>query len=72
MSKKIHFGSHTISQRMRNAWDRVPQALDADMQSAVDLAHRASVHNANARIEFERQQSLARMRAAVAKFKATK
>ena len=72
MSKKIYFGTHTVSQHMRNAWDRVPQAADADQQAAMDIAHRADVHNANAMAEYERQQSLARMQAKLAQFKARK
>jgi len=72
MSKKIHFGSYTVSQHMRNAWDRVPQAADADQQAAMDIAHRADVHNANAMAEYERQQSLARMKAKLAAWKAVK
>ena len=69
MSKKIYFGTHTVSQHMRNAWDRVPQAADADQQAAMDIAHRADVHNANAMAEYERQQMLARMQAKLAQFK---
>jgi len=72
MSKKIHFGTHTVSQHMRNAWDRVPQAADADQQAAMDIAHRADVHNANAMAAYERQQMLARMQAKLAQFKARK
>jgi Tfp pilus assembly protein PilW len=72
MSKKIHFGTHTVSQHMRNAWDRVPQAADADQQAAMDIAHRADVHNANAMAEYERQQMLARMQAKLAAWKAVK
>ena len=72
MSKKIYFGTHTVSQHMRNAWDRVPQAADADQQAAMDIAHRADVHNANAMAAYERQQMLARMQAKLAQFKARK
>jgi hypothetical protein len=69
MSKKIYFGTHTVSQHMRNAWDRVPQAADADQQAAMDIAHRADVHNANAMAAYEHQQMLARMADKLAQFK---
>ena len=72
MSKKIYFGTHTVSQHMRNAWDRVPQAADADQQAAMDIAHRADVHNANAMAAYEHQQMLARIQAKLAQFKARK
>ena len=72
MAKKIHFGSYTVSQHMRNAWDRVPQAADADQQTAMDIAHRADVHNAQALADWHHQQMVARMQAKLAQFKARK
>ena len=72
MARKIHFGSHTVTQSMRNAWDRVETQPSADMQGQIDLAHRADVHNANAMAAFKHEQMLARMQAKVAQFKARK
>ena len=72
MSKKIHFGSYTVSQHMRNAWDRVPQAADADQQAAMDIAHRADMHNAQALADWHHQQMVARMQVKLAQFKARK
>ena len=68
MARKIHFGTHTVTQTMRNAWDNIDTQPSADMQGQIDLAHRASVHNANAMAD-EHQQMLARMADKVAKFK---
>ena len=69
MAKKIHFGTHTVTQTMRNAWDHIDMQPSADMQGQIDLAHRADVHNAQAIAEYEHQQMLARMADKVAKFK---
>ena len=69
MARKIHFGTHTVTQTMRNAWDNIDTQPSSDMQGQIDLAHRASVHNANAMAAYEHQQMLARMADKVAKFK---
>jgi len=72
MAKKIHFGTHTVTQTMRNAWDHIDMQPSADMQGQIDLAHRASVHNAQAMAAYEHQQMLERMADKVAKFKSCK
>ncbi len=72
MARKIHFGSHTVTQSMRNAWDRVETQPSAETQDAIDLAHRADVHNAQAMAAFKHEQMVARMQAKVAQFKARK
>ena len=69
MARKIHFGSHTVTQSMRNAWDRVETQPSTETQEAIDLAHRADVHNANAMAAFKHEQMLARMADKIAKFK---
>ena len=71
MAKKIHIGTYHLRKGVGGSWNRIDTQPSAEAQDAIDLAHRSSVHNANAMAEFERQQALARMKAAVAKFKAT-
>ena len=66
MARKIHIGTFATS------WNRIDTQPSAEAQDAIDLAHRASVHNAQAMAAYEHQQSLARMQAKVAAWKAVK
>lgn len=72
MSKKIHFGTYTVSQHMRNAWDRIEQDPDTDMQTVMDMTHRADLHNEQAMRDWEHQQMVARMQSKLAQFRAAK
>ena len=66
MAKKIPFGIFTVTQytRYANAWDRMPVAPDDNMKAAIDVAHRASVLNAQAmarhKLIKENEQMIAR------------
>ena len=58
-----------LTPHVGNAWNRIEQDPDADMQAVMDMTHRADVHNAQALADWERQQMVARMQAKLAKFK---
>jgi len=69
MAKKIHMGTFDLRKGVGGSWNRIDTQPSAEAQDAIDLAHRADVHNANAMAEYERQQALARMKAKLAQFK---
>ena len=58
-----------LTPHVGNAWNRIEQDPDTDMQAVMDMTHRADVHNANAIAQHERQQMVTRMQAKLAKFK---
>ena len=62
-----------LTPHVGNAWNRIEQDPDADMQEAQDIARMADLRNAKATAEYKRQQehlqSLARMQAKLAQFK---
>ena len=72
MAKKIHIGTFDLRKGVGGSFNRIDTQPSAEAQDAIDLAHRADVHNANAMAEYERQQSLARMQAKLAAWKAVK
>jgi len=72
MAKKIHIGTYNLRKGVGGSWNRIDIQPSAEAQEAIDLAHRADVHNANAMAAYERQQMLARMQAKLAQFKARK
>jgi len=69
MAKKIHMGTFDLRKGVGASWNRIDTQPSAEAQDAIDLAHRASVHNAQAMAAYEHQQMLARMADKVAKFK---
>ena len=69
MAKKIHMGTFDLRKGVGGSWNRIDTQPSAEAQDAIDLAHRASVHNAQAMAAYEHQQMLARMADKVAKFK---
>ena len=69
MAKKIHIGTYHLRKGVGGSWNRIDTQPSAEAQDAIDLAHRASVHNAQAVAAYEHQQMLARMADKVAKFK---
>jgi len=72
MLKKTHIGKYTTAKHMRSVqsvWDRIEQDPDADVQEAMDIAHRADLHNAQAMSAWEHQQMVARMQDKLAQFK---
>ena len=69
MAKKIHMGTFDLRKGVGGSWNRIDTQPSAEAQDAIDLAHRASVHNAQALAAYEHQQMLARMADKVAKFK---
>ena len=69
MAKKIHMGTFDLRKGVGGSWNRIDTQPSAEAQDAIDLAHRASVHNAQAMAAYKHQQMLARMADKVAKFK---
>mgnify|MGYP006401560349 FL=1 len=69
MAKKIHMGTFDLRKGVGGSWNRIDTQPSAEAQDAIDLAHRASVHNAQVMAAYEHQQMLARMADKVAKFK---
>ncbi len=69
MAKKIYIGTYNLRKGVGGSWNRIDTPPSDEMRDAIDLAHRADVHNANAMAEYERQQMLARMQAKLAQFK---
>jgi len=65
--KKIHM--FKLTPHIGSAWSRIEQDPDTDMQAVMDMTHRADLYNTQAMQDWERQQTVARMQAKVAKFK---
>jgi hypothetical protein len=65
--KKTHM--FKLTPHVGNAWNRIEQDPDADMQEAQDIARMADLRNAKATAEYKHQQMVARMKANVAQFK---
>ena len=65
--KKIHM--FKLTPHIGSMWNRIEQDPDTDMQAVMDMTHRADLYNTQAMQDWERQQTVARMQAKVAKFK---
>ena len=65
--KKIHM--FKLTPHIGSMWNRIEQDPDADMQAVMDMTHRADLYNTQDMQDWERQQTVARMQAKVAKFK---